>query len=211
MVIRQRSKQGFPTNQDKFFSKLRSMAQRSKRGGGRDRTASAQFLNNKQFAYLFEKSPNKASSYLPNGAGKSPLAEASDEEDADNNNNSPFITISPPTNSNGNSNNNNSYQQMNKIKNKKKRKSKNIKPRTSSIQVSTTKTENEQLNAIKKEVEFLTSEVPHFREIFLQSQSQFALSKRNKADSEAFALIQGISYFHFILYTQSLSNCYYKN
>ena len=29
--------------------------------GGRDRTNSAQFLDNKQFAYLFEKSPNKAS------------------------------------------------------------------------------------------------------------------------------------------------------
>ncbi len=76
---------------------------------------------------------------------------------------------------------------------KKQRKGRHNKPRTSMLQVSTTKTQNEQLNAIKKEVEYLQSEVPHFKDIFISTQKQWASSKRNKADIEAFALIQGLT------------------
>merc|ERR1712154_52185 len=71
------------------------------------------------------------------------------------------------------------------------------KPRTSSIQVETTKTQNEQLKAIKKEVEFLQKEVPHFADIYSESNkvwmSKTSKSNRNKAESEAFALIQCLS------------------
>jgi len=47
---------------------------------------------------------------------------------------------------------------------------------------------------LKKEVEYLTSEVPYFDEIYPESQQQWTLQKhRNKADNEAFALIQSLT------------------
>ena len=47
---------------------------------------------------------------------------------------------------------------------------------------------------LKKEVEYLTSEVPYFDEIYRESQQQWTLQKhRNKADNEAFALIQTLT------------------
>ena len=65
--------------------------------------------------------------------------------------------------------------------------------RKSSIQVETTGTQNEQLNAIKKEVEYLKFEVLHFNDIYRESQQQWALTNRNKTDTEAFALIQALA------------------
>lgn len=47
--------------------------------------------------------------------------------------------------------------------------------------------------AITKEVEYLQKEVPHFEEIYRESQLSFTSSKRQKADMQAFALIQALS------------------
>eukprot|EP01084_Bolivina_argentea_P265991 451023_1 len=135
-------------------------------GAARPRTASAQFLNNKEFAYLLDE--NKEDTLA------SPTSPTT-------------IKITPAL---LNGNNNNKTKNKNNKSNKKDRFNK---PRTSSIQVETTKTQNEQLNAIKKEVEFLRSEVPHFETIYNNSQQQWIISKRNKADVEAFALIQSLT------------------
>merc|ERR1712154_481119 len=69
------------------------------------------------------------------------------------------------------------------------------KPRTSSIQVETTKNKEQQLAAIKKEVEILSNEVPHFADIYMSTQAQWAknASKREKGETETFALIQGLT------------------
>merc|ERR1712228_435686 len=77
--------------------------------------------------------------------------------------------------------------------NKSKKQYRFNKPRTSSIQVETTKNKQMQLAAIKKEVEILSNSVPHFRDIYTATQAQWSKSKRDKQETETFALIQGLT------------------
>jgi len=147
------------------------MAQKQSRAPARDRTQSEQFLTNQKFAYLFKKSGNTATAQLAANQTKTLNVniDASPDVAVDS---QPTPTHSPATLS-----------------------AKHSSPqvRKSSIQVETTKTKDEQLLAIQKEVEHLAKEVPHFSDIYQSSQQQWASSKRNKADSESFALIQGLT------------------
>lgn len=69
--------------------------------------------------------------------------------------------------------------------------------RSSALQMDFSKNQDEQLKAIKKEVDWLKKEVPHFTELYDESQAIFAHSqgkqKRTKAETESFALIQSLT------------------
>jgi len=77
-------------------------------------------------------------------------------------------------------------------------KGKEIKFRKSSaLQMDFSQNQAEQLRAIKKEVDWLKKEVPHFEELWDESQAIFSHSqgkkKRTKAETESFALIQSLA------------------
>eukprot|EP01084_Bolivina_argentea_P047977 88438_1 len=133
------------------------------RAPARPRKNSAQYLDNQKFAYLLDDAKSPDDGTLTPVTPLSPLS----------------MKITPSLRNGANASG---------------AKGRFNKPRTSSIQIETTKTNHEQLAAIHKEVEFLIAEVPHFAEIYSTTSAQWAHTKRkNKAESEAFSLIQTLT------------------
>jgi len=142
-----------------------------------EKSAKTQYLRNKTFSYLFKNgaSPAKSGTLSP--------ASPSSPQSPD----GVTIQISPALLSTTSATlSPNSPNTPNKNHKRKK-------TRSSFIQKSTTKTQDEQLAAIEKEVEFLTKEVPNFKDVFIECQAQWASSLRPKAEMKSFALIQALT------------------